>query len=170
MTLLGRLLPCVFDTALQHAPSAAYYASHRFYAAKRTRNANKDQQKTTEPPADSPASTGSAINSSSITSSSSKVSATKQAGVTAAIAARAAHASGSSSEQELQRLAALDAAMKHLNKKLGSGTIMRLGESPVTGMECISSGCLTLDIALGETCYIVTHYCCKTRCDAAQYH
>jgi recombination protein RecA len=50
----------------------------------------------------------------------------------------------------VQRLAALDAAMKHLNKKLGSGTIMRLGESPATNMECISSGCLTLDIALGE--------------------
>jgi BRCT domain type II-containing protein len=153
MALLGRLLPTVFDTALQHAPSAVYYASQRLYAAKRTRTAIKNDPKTTEAPADSQASTSSVNSSSSsttTTTSSSKVSAAKQAGVTAAVAARVAHASGFSSEQELQRLAALDAAMKHLNKKLGSGTIMRLGESPMTGMECISSGCLTLDIALGE--------------------
>jgi hypothetical protein len=167
MALLGRLLPSLFDTALQHVPSAAYYASQRFYAAKRTRTAIKNDPKTTEAPADSQASTSSSnsSNTSTSSSSSSKVNAAKQAGVTAAVAARVANASGSSSEQELQRLAALDAAMKHLNKKLGSGTIMRLGESPVTGMECISSGCLTLDIALGEACdgSNDTQHCCETR-------
>eukprot|EP00775_Hariotina_reticulata_P005020 gene5020-5261_t len=53
-------------------------------------------------------------------------------------------------EEEQKRLNALNHAMQKLNKKLGNGTIMRMGEpSHATRMECISSGCFTLDVALG---------------------
>jgi hypothetical protein len=42
-------------------------------------------------------------------------------------------------------LSALNHAMQKLNKKLGSGTIMRMGEaSHADRLECISSGCFTL--------------------------
>eukprot|EP00879_Flechtneria_rotunda_P019793 GHRR01020804.1.p1 GENE.GHRR01020804.1~~GHRR01020804.1.p1 ORF type:complete len:436 (+),score=101.62 GHRR01020804.1:188-1495(+) len=55
----------------------------------------------------------------------------------------------STNGQTIERLKALNTAMQKLNKKLGSGTIMRLGEQPVSAADCMLSGCLSLDIALG---------------------
>jgi recombination protein RecA len=47
------------------------------------------------------------------------------------------------------RAKALDATLGQLNKKFGAGTAMKLGEKPKTVIETISTGSLTLDIALG---------------------
>lgn len=149
MALLGKLVPNALNAVLQHASvlqhalPAAYYASQRSYIAKRSRAAKKDQQAAQFTPA---------ANQEDVASSSSSSSDSAPAATAAAAHARAAHGStaGSIPAADSQQVAALDAAMKHLNKKLGSGTIMRLGETPATHMECISTGCLTLDIALGE--------------------
>lgn len=148
MALLGKLVPNALNAVLQHASvlqhalPAAYYASQRSYITKRSRAAKKDQQAAQFTPA---------ANQEDVASSSSSSSDSAPAATAAAAHARAAHGStaGSIPAADSQQVAALDAAMKHLNKKLGSGTIMRLGETPATHMECISTGCLTLDIALG---------------------
>ncbi|MDN6900786.1 recombinase RecA [Oenococcus sicerae] len=47
------------------------------------------------------------------------------------------------------RKAALDAALKKIEKDFGKGSIMRLGENVHTNVEVISTGSLKLDIALG---------------------
>lgn len=49
-----------------------------------------------------------------------------------------------------ERTAALNAAMTKLNRHLGAGTIMRLGDAPVAApLPSTPSGCLSLDVALG---------------------
>jgi recombination protein RecA len=47
------------------------------------------------------------------------------------------------------RRAALDAALRKIEKDFGKGSIMRLGESTHMQVETVSSGSLALDIALG---------------------
>lgn len=47
------------------------------------------------------------------------------------------------------RLASLDKTLKDLTKKFGDGAIMRLGEATHMNVQVISSGCLSVDIALG---------------------
>lgn len=47
------------------------------------------------------------------------------------------------------RRAALDMAMRQIEKQFGKGSVMKLGESTQTRVETISSGSLGLDIALG---------------------
>lgn len=47
------------------------------------------------------------------------------------------------------RRAALDMALKQIEKQFGKGSIMKLGESTHMQVETISSGILALDIALG---------------------
>jgi recombination protein RecA len=49
-----------------------------------------------------------------------------------------------------ERLKAIDAAMSQIERQYGKGTIMRLGESAAhVEVPYISSGCLSLDLALG---------------------
>ena len=44
---------------------------------------------------------------------------------------------------------ALNAALSQIEKQFGKNTVMRLGENTVQAVEAISTGSLTLDIALG---------------------
>jgi len=44
---------------------------------------------------------------------------------------------------------ALGAALQHIEKQFGKGTVMQLGDNPVQQVEIISTGSLGLDIALG---------------------
>lgn len=48
-----------------------------------------------------------------------------------------------------ERKAALDAALKRIEKNFGKGAIMRMGDQPDTKIATVSSGSLTLDDALG---------------------
>lgn len=48
-----------------------------------------------------------------------------------------------------EKLKALKLTVDKLEKQFGKGTIMKLGDSPVVDMPTISTGSLTLDIALG---------------------
>ena len=48
-----------------------------------------------------------------------------------------------------EKKAALDSALKQIEKQYGTGAIMRLGESNVMKVDAISTGSLTLDIATG---------------------
>jgi len=47
------------------------------------------------------------------------------------------------------KLKALEAAMGQIEKQFGKGSIMKLGEESTLNIDCISTGCLGLDIALG---------------------
>lgn len=49
----------------------------------------------------------------------------------------------------MEKSKALESAMLQIEKQFGKGSIMRLGESGRPGIEVISTGCLSLDIALG---------------------
>ncbi|MCO7125934.1 recombinase RecA [Sporolactobacillus shoreicorticis] len=48
-----------------------------------------------------------------------------------------------------ERKAALDSALRQIEKQFGKGSIMRLGERPEQRVSTVSSGSLALDIALG---------------------
>ncbi|DBB04376.1 TPA: hypothetical protein ACH3X1_012864 [Trebouxia sp. C0004] len=50
---------------------------------------------------------------------------------------------------EENKAKALEQVMKDLNSRFGRGTVMQLGNAEPQKMECIPSGALTLDIALG---------------------
>ena len=53
-------------------------------------------------------------------------------------------------EKNTDKMKALDAVLLQIEKQYGKGSIMRLGdEAGQTEIEVISSGCLTLDLALG---------------------
>jgi len=53
-------------------------------------------------------------------------------------------------EKNTEKMKALDAVLLQIEKQYGKGSIMRLGdEAGQTEIEVISSGCLTLDLALG---------------------
>ena len=48
------------------------------------------------------------------------------------------------------KLKALDAAISHIEKQYGKGSIMKLGESARDmNVDAVSTGCLSLDLALG---------------------
>ncbi|MEG1255170.1 recombinase RecA [Clostridium sp.] len=47
------------------------------------------------------------------------------------------------------KLKALDAAMSQIEKQFGKGSVMKLGEDSKLSIDCISTGCLGLDIGLG---------------------
>ncbi len=51
--------------------------------------------------------------------------------------------------QNSDRLKALDLAVGQIEKSHGKGTIMRLGDSPIINIPCISTGSLLIDAALG---------------------
>ena len=44
---------------------------------------------------------------------------------------------------------ALEAALNNVKKRFGDGAIMKLGEAHNMAVEAISTGCLSLDLALG---------------------
>ena len=50
---------------------------------------------------------------------------------------------------ETDKQKALSAALKQIDQAFGKGSVMRLGEKPVVEIEAISTGSLSLDIALG---------------------
>ncbi len=52
-------------------------------------------------------------------------------------------------EVETDKQKALAAALKQIDQAFGKGSVMRLGEKPVVEVEAVSTGSLSLDIALG---------------------
>ena len=44
---------------------------------------------------------------------------------------------------------AIEAAMEHIERQFGKGAIMRFGQGELEEIEAISTGSLTLDLALG---------------------
>ncbi len=52
-------------------------------------------------------------------------------------------------EDEEQKKKALDTAIGQITKNFGQGSIIRLGENPTINVSAISTGSLTLDLALG---------------------
>ncbi len=56
-------------------------------------------------------------------------------------------------EINADKLKALQLTMEKLDKTYGKGTVMKLGDAPIEEMEVISSGSVTLDIALGVNGY-----------------
>ena len=53
-------------------------------------------------------------------------------------------------ENKEDKLKALDAAISHIEKQYGKGSVMKLGESAKTmNVDAVPTGCLSLDIALG---------------------
>jgi len=52
-------------------------------------------------------------------------------------------------EVNAEKLKALQLTMDKLDKTYGKGSVMRLGDSPITEIDVIPTGSLTLDIALG---------------------
>ncbi|SUU03675.1 recombinase A [Acinetobacter baumannii] len=48
---------------------------------------------------------------------------------------------------------ALQAALSQIEKQFGKNTVMRLGDNTVQAVEAVSTGSLTLDIALGLVVY-----------------
>ncbi|WP_392486423.1 recombinase RecA [Haloimpatiens sp. FM7315] len=48
-----------------------------------------------------------------------------------------------------EKLKALDMALSQIQKQFGKGAAMKLGEREIPKLDCISTGCLSLDIALG---------------------
>jgi recombination protein RecA len=52
-------------------------------------------------------------------------------------------------ELQKEKLKALQLTLDKIDKTYGKGTVMKLGDEAVEEMECISTGSLTLDLALG---------------------
>jgi recombination protein RecA len=52
-------------------------------------------------------------------------------------------------EQATERDKALDVALGQIEKQFGKGSVMRMGESVTLGIEAISTGAMSLDLALG---------------------
>ena len=52
-------------------------------------------------------------------------------------------------EEQEARKKALDAALAQIEKQFGQGAVMRMGDRAVTEIESISTGAITLDMALG---------------------
>ncbi len=50
---------------------------------------------------------------------------------------------------ELERRKAIDLALLAMDKQFGRGTVLRLGSDNAVPVEAISSGCLSIDVALG---------------------
>lgn len=53
------------------------------------------------------------------------------------------------SPEESAKLQAIQAAFSQIKDKFGEGSIMRLGEAKFAKVEAVTSGCLSLDLALG---------------------
>ena len=73
----------------------------------------------------------------------SKTKATKEAG------AGSNNKMASNLTTDPKKLKAIEAAMEHIERQFGKGAIMRLGQGELEEIEAISTGSLTLDLALG---------------------
>ena len=49
----------------------------------------------------------------------------------------------------MEKINSLDDALAQIEKQFGKGAIMRLGDAPIQKVDVISTGCLSLDLALG---------------------
>ncbi|MCA1595523.1 MAG: DNA recombination/repair protein RecA, partial [Chloroflexi bacterium] len=49
----------------------------------------------------------------------------------------------------MEKLTAVNTAVSQIERQFGKGSLMRLGESTRLNVEGISTGCITLDLALG---------------------
>ncbi len=58
-------------------------------------------------------------------------------------------ASEKSNDKQPTKAQSLEAALAQIEKQFGKGAIMRLGDDNIQKVEAISTGCLTLDVALG---------------------
>src|SRR5579871_2115755 len=58
-------------------------------------------------------------------------------------------AGGRGGEEGMERDKALDAALGQIEKQFGKGSVMRMGENLNMSIEAISTGALSLDLALG---------------------
>ncbi|KAF8064520.1 KIN4A [Scenedesmus sp. PABB004] len=153
--LPAALLPAAL---LARAAPLALAAAQRAFAASAPGRAAASRSRSRARPADAGAGSGGAAPTAAAAEPaggaaprsggrrSSSAAGRSSAAATAAVAQPAAQPAG----EGAARLASLNEAMQRLNKKLGSGTVMRLGQHPAgAALECISSGCSTLDIALG---------------------
>jgi recombination protein RecA len=52
-------------------------------------------------------------------------------------------------QDDARRRAALDTTLQQIEKQFGKGAIMRLGQEQMERIQCTSTGCLSLDLALG---------------------
>jgi len=52
-------------------------------------------------------------------------------------------------DEQKARLAAATEAISQIKQRFGEGSIMRLGEARAMQVESVSTGCLSLDLALG---------------------
>ena len=52
-------------------------------------------------------------------------------------------------EQQVERQKALEAAMVQIQKQFGQGAVMRMGDQAIAEIETISTGAITIDLALG---------------------
>ena len=52
-------------------------------------------------------------------------------------------------EPQVERQKALDMAMSQIEKQFGKGSVMKMGERPQMDIEAVSTGALSLDLALG---------------------
>ena len=53
------------------------------------------------------------------------------------------------SEEKESKIQALKVAIDQIEKQHGKGSIMKLGEGPIVKIDCISTGSISLDAALG---------------------
>ncbi|HEY9886282.1 MAG TPA: hypothetical protein V6C96_03370, partial [Vampirovibrionales bacterium] len=53
------------------------------------------------------------------------------------------------SEVDPNKIKALELAVGQIEKELGKGSIMKLGQAPKTNVETVSTGSLNVDLALG---------------------
>ncbi len=51
--------------------------------------------------------------------------------------------------EKSEKLKALQAAISQIEKENGKGSIMKLGDESKMKIECIPTGCMSLDLALG---------------------
>lgn len=63
-------------------------------------------------------------------------------------------------EEKNSKIAALEAAIDHINKQYGAGAVMKLGENTHMTVETISTGSLSLDLALGVPTGAPKTICC----------
>ena len=65
------------------------------------------------------------------------------------MAAKDAKDSNAAKEVNAEKLKALQLTMEKLDKAYGKGSVMKLGDAPVEKVDVISTGSISLDIALG---------------------
>src|SRR5258708_14349920 len=52
-------------------------------------------------------------------------------------------------DKQIDKQKAIEAAMSQIDKQFGKGSVMKMGERPQMDIEAVSTGALSLDLALG---------------------